>query len=242
MTTTEKLREALQTVEPGWQPVDVEAVRTQARRVRLRQRIAGVVTVVAVTVTIVSVGPVALRHGDSAGPATASLGDGVPVPTTVAEARKVTRFTPRTGPLPPVTTAGKAVAIPRVSGWVLRLMPPAGRDRGAGRVCVVGVADVCRQLERSSEGFAVQDPGSAGNIGALQAAAYWIVEAPVATVVATVEGRPAAVDLRDLGQGYQLVSVRLPVTAEGRNGMAVPDPEAVWVFDPRGHLVARHRA
>jgi len=249
MTTTEKLREALQAVEPGWTAVDVAAVRKRARRVRLKRRIAGAVAVAAASVLVVTLAPVVLRHGHNAMPATASLGETRPVPTTVAEAKAVTELTIHRGPLPEVTAEGGRVETPYGGGWAVRLMPAVPGMPGAGRLCTVGESSTCRQLDRSPDGWASASPvsGSAGNLNSLQAAAYWVVEGPVASAVAVVADRPVETAIRELGQGYQLVSVRLPVArVEGdgvtfSDGMSVPDPEAVWVFDLKGRLVARHQ-
>jgi hypothetical protein len=242
MTTAEKLREVLQTVEPGWQ-ADVAAVRKRANWVQLKRRITGVVAVAAATVGVVALVPAVLRIGEP-GPATASLGTGGAIPTTPAEARRVTKFSPRTGPLQLVRSVGNQVAVPYVSGWRVHLLPPAAGDPGTGRICLVDQTD-CRQLARSADGWVTGRPseGSAGNIGRVQAAAYWVVEAPVGGVVATVDHRQVPTQISDLGFGYKLVTVRLPARAlSGEAAMSAPDPEAVWVFDPSGRLIARHRA
>lgn len=246
MTTAEKLREVLQTVEPGWQPVDVDAVRKRAHWVRLKRRIAGVVAVAAATAGVVAVVPAVLRIGEP-GPAIASLGASGAIPSTPAEARRVTRFSPRTGPLPRVRSAGRQVSIPYVSEWRVQLLPPAAGDSGPGRICVADGSN-CRGLGRSADGWvtgAVSE-GNAGNLEQVRAAAYWVVDAPVGGVVATVGRQQMPVELSDLGFGYQLVTVQLPAKAApgeaGEPGMSVPEVEAVWAFDPDGRLIARYRA
>ena len=241
MTTTEKLREALQTVEPGWTSVDSQAVRRQALRVRLKRRIMSAIAVLAGVATVVTVGPAALRHTDSPGPATASLGEARPVPTTVAEARMATRLEARTGPLPQVTVRGPEAAVPFVVETAVYLAPPVPGEQGVGRLCFARSAEgQCTRLARSADGWATERPGVAvGNLKQAKAAAYWVVESPVAAVLATAQGRSVPTALLDLGQGYQLAVVATPSMPQGDNGLSVADLERVWAFDHEGRLVAR---
>jgi hypothetical protein len=74
----------------------------------------------------------------------------------------------------------------------------------------------------------------------LRGAAFLVVEGPIAGALATVQGRQARVSVLDLGQGYELVSVALTLEREAMGELAVPEPDAVWAFDPDGRLVARH--
>jgi hypothetical protein len=233
MTTTEKLREALQAVEPGWQAADAEALRKRARRVRTKRRIAGAVAVAAVVTVVVSIVPHVFSHaGDR--PVTASF---AVVPDTVAEARAVVDLQPREGALPVVTVRGKSVAGAFVPFNAYRLMPSKS---GAGHVCSAYSSEQCTPIRRSVDGWATDGVyETVGDDSLPSAAAYWVAEAPIARVLATVRGQPTDVSVKDMGQGYMLVSVRLPVTPDG--GISA-DPDAVWAFDPDGRLVARHLA
>jgi len=232
MTTTDKLREALQAVEPGWQAADAEALRKRARRIRTKRRIAGAVAVAAVVTVVVGAAPHVFPHAGDA-PATASFGV---VPDTVAEAMAVAELELRADGPPVVTVPGEPVAgafVPYVS---FRLMPA---DGGIGRVCDTYSLDHCTLIERSEEGWATRRAiSTVADDSPPVAAAYWVAEAPVVRALATVQGRPADASVKALGQGYVLVSVRLPVT---RDGAVQADPDAIWAFDPDGRLVARHR-
>lgn len=235
MTTTEKLREALQAVEPGWQAADAEVLRKRARRVRMKRRIAGAVAVAAGVTVVVGAAPHVFPHaGDGA--ATASFGV---VPDTVAEARAVAELESRDGAPPVVTAPGKSVTAAFVPFVSFRLMPSGD---GIGRVCDSYDLKACVSIERSEDGWATD--GAISTIASDSpsvGAAYWVAEAPVAKVVATVQGRPALTSVADLGQGYTLVSVRLPVIREARGAVVPSEPDAIWAFDPAGRLVARHR-
>lgn len=242
MTTTEKLREALQAVEPGWAAVDVAAVQKQASRVQVRRRIAGVVAAAAAVTLVVAIAPIALRHGRASMPTTAALGDTGPVPTVLTDAVRMAELKARTGPLPAVTRVGIEVVVPFGPGLSLQLRPPEPGQGTAGRICMRYEAAHCRPIQRSAGGWASGEPVSTvvGELNQVRAAAYWVVEAPVAGALAVAGGRPVPAAVRDLGQGYQLVSVRLPTALVESGSLSIADPESVWVFDARGQLVARH--
>ncbi len=236
MTTTDKLRAALQAVEPGWQAVDAEALRKRARRVRTRRRIAGAVAVAAVVTVVVGAAPHVFPHADG-GSGAASFGM---VPDTIAEAMAVAELEPPKDGPPTVHAPGKTVVGAFVPFVTFRLMPS---DLGAGRVCDSYDLQACKPIERSEDGWATKGAiGTVASDSPAVAAMYWVAEAPVARVLATARGRSTPTEVADLGQGYVLVSVRLPVTRDAR-GIAEPlDPDAIWAFDPAGRLVARHRA
>ena len=166
-----------------------------------------------------------------------------PVPTTVAEAQKVIRLEARSGPLPRVTFQGPEVVLPFVADTAAYLAPPAPAPglQGAGRLCFVRTAEgQCAALTRSADGWVTEHPAMAlGDMKRSAAAAYWVVESPVATVLATARGKSLPTALLDLGQGYQLAVVSAPAVPQGDNGLAVEDPEKVWAFDHNGRLVAR---
>lgn len=237
MTTTDKLREALHGVEPGWQAPSVDGVRKRARRVRLRRRLACAVAATAVFATVVAVAPMVLRRGEPAS-STASLSAGGPVPTSPAEALQVDRFSPRTGALPQVTDEGRRVTIPFVTGWSVQLMPQLAGYSGPGQLCVNGTS--CRTLARSSDGWAVdrRRQGTVVDVATARAADFWVVDAPIGGAVASVQGRSVPVETLDLGFGYQLLAVELPAVRSRGNGLAAPDPN-VWAFDLSGRLIAR---
>lgn len=239
MTTTEQLRTALREVEPGWQAVDVEAVRRRARRVRRRRRTTCVVAALSVLALAFAAGPVALsRSATHQRPA--SLQANKQIPTTVAEARAVATLSRRTTALPVITRPGEPVALPNPLFGEYHVAPPLPGETGPGRLCGMhSVPEDCQRIVRTADGWltkyrialATEGPASPN------AAIYLVIDAPVANVVAVADGKPIPGALRELGQGYLLWAGSPPV--RGTRSFAVEMPIEVWAFDGQGSLVAR---
>ncbi len=238
MTTTEKLREALQAVEPGWVVPNADMLRKRARLLRLRRRIASVVALALGVTTGVAAGPHLLpKAGD--GPTTAALGRGTTVPTTVSEASAITDLEIREGGLPYVRRSGRIVTV-TMTQVQYQLRSPVSAWYAVGDLCEM--TGSCVHLETRDPGgwVAVTETSmSTASDDPLIGPSQLVVETPVAGVVAAVDGARIPAELTNLGQGYTLVSLSTAAMTSGAGDLATR-PVKVWAFSPRGELVARY--
>lgn len=235
MTTTEKLREALQAVEPEWVVPNADTLRKRARRIRLRRRIAGGVALAMVVTAGVAAKPHLLPD---AGSTTAAFGQDRTVPTTISEATAITQLEIRQGGLPFVRRSGQIVTV-AMTQEQYQLRSPVSAWYAVGDVCAVGGS--CLHLERRDPGgwVAVTETRLSTATDELIGPSQLVVETPVAGVVATIDGTRIPAELTNLGQGYSMVSLSTAaMTSVG--GELAARPVKVWAFSPRGELVARY--
>lgn len=238
MTTTEKLREALQAVEPGWAVPNADTLRKRARLLRLRRRIAGVVALAMGVTAGAAAGPHLLPNAGD-GPTTAALGRDKTLPTTVREASAITQLEIREGALPYVRRSGRIVTV-RMTQEQYQLRSPVSAWYAVGDLCAMRGS--CVHLEtRDLNGWVsvTETRLSTATDDQLIGPSQLVVETPVAGVVAAVDGTRIPAELTNLGQGYTLVSLSTAAMTSGAGDLAMR-PVKVWAFSPRGELVARY--